>query len=139
MVWAGSQTITKPPNRGHIKIVATGFDANTEVATAIDIEDYTNFAHPIGGACSMSVDQSAGTTAVVAISLQGSFDNSTWLDIVDLADCEATGTSDAIGGCAHDSDALNATFQYYRIYCTTVGAGNTLTATAIIRLPGRQA
>jgi len=133
MVWAsGTQTITY--EHGCIKIVTTTFDADAEVATAIDIADYmlAGVRLPKGRNMSMSVDQTAGTTATVAISLQGSLDNSTWRDIVDLTDCEATGTSDALGGCAYNSDMLHAPVRYLRIYCTTVGAGNTLTATAYI-------
>ena len=137
MVWAGgTQTITREHNC--VKIVTTNFDADGEVATAIDITDYSKSMGgllPKGRNMSLSVDQTAGTTAVVAISLQGSLDNSTWRDIIDLTDCEATGTSDAIGGCAHDNDMLNAPVRYLRIYCTTVGAGNTLTTTAYVCFP----
>ena len=88
MVWAGgTQTITYEHNC--IKIVTTNFDANAEVATVIDLASYvknTGGKRPRGSSMSLSVDQTAGTTATVAISIQGSLDNASWRDIVDLTD-----------------------------------------------------
>jgi hypothetical protein len=134
MVWAGgTQTVTYEGNC--IKVVTTNFDADAEVATTIDLASYRKGMGgrlPRGGAMSLSVDQTAGTTAVVAISLQGSLDNTTFRDIVDLTDCESTGTSDSLAGCAYNSEMINAPVRYVRVYCTTVGAGNTLTTTAYI-------
>jgi hypothetical protein len=136
MAWSGgTQTITS--EFGCLKIVTTNFDANGEIGTAFDITDYDPFKSghylPFGRQFGLSVDQTSGTTAVVAVSIQGSLDNTTWRDIVDLTDCEATATSDAISGVAHDHDMIYCPVRYARIYVTTVGSGNTLTVTGYIR------
>jgi hypothetical protein len=136
MAWAGgTQTITH--EFGCIKIVTTNFDANGEYGTAIDLADYVKYHNgmlPKGGSMALSVDQTSGTTAVVAVSLQGSLDGgTTYMDIVDLTDCESTGISDSISGCKYDNVMVNAPIRHVRVYVTTVGAGNTLTTTGYIR------
>jgi hypothetical protein len=138
MVWGGTQTITA--QNGCLKIVTDTIDANADIGTAIDLAAqvktfFPGGMLPTGKACSMTVDQTGGTTAVVAISLQGSLDGgTTYRNVVDLTDCEATATSDASGGCAYNNDMLYATLTHARVYCTTVGANNTLTATTWIRI-----
>lgn len=139
MAWTGgTQTITA--QNGCLKIVTTKFDADAEFATAIDLvteikNRFPGGILPRGSACSMTVDQTSGTTATVAISLQGSLDGgTTYGDVVDLTDCEATATSDHSAGCAYNNDFLNATLTHVRVFCTTVGAGNDLFTTTWIRI-----
>ncbi len=139
MAWTGGTQVITAQN-GCLKIVTTNFDANGEFATAVDLAAqlkawFPGGIFPRGSACSMTVDQTAGTTATVAISLQGSLDGGiTYGDVVDLTDCEATATSDHSAGCAYNNDFLNATLTHVRVFCTTVGAGNTLTTIAWIRM-----
>lgn len=135
MAWGGSQTITRP--HGHLKIVATGFDTDTEVGTVIDFHSYPEFGgiYPKGSAMCMCVSRgSTDTTDTVAISLQGSIDGVQYTDVVDLTKTTQAATADTFGGCAYNNDLLNAPIRYVRIYATTVGAGNVLQATALIRL-----
>ena len=134
MAWAGgTQTISR--KFGCLKIVTTNFDADGEVATTIDFADYAKWFGgrlPRGRNISMSVVQTAGTTNTVAISFQGANDSTAGVnfrDVVDLTKCEQGATVDTFGGCAYNNDLLNAVIPFGRIYCTTVGAGNTLTAT----------
>jgi len=139
MVWAGgTQTITA--QNGCLKIVTTTLDAATEFGTAIDLaaqvkKFFPNGILPQGKACSMTVDQTAGTEATVAISFQGSLDGgTTYRDVVDLTDCEATATSDASAGCAYNNDMLYATLTHGRVFLTTRGGANVLTTTVWIRM-----
>ena len=139
MVWTGgTQTITAL--NGCLKIVTTTLDAALEFGTPIDLaatvkQFFPGGMLPQGKACSMSVDQTAGTAATVAISLQGSLDGgTTYHDVVDLTDCEATATSDAGGGCAYNNDMLYATLTYVRVFLTTRGGSNVLTTTVWIRI-----
>lgn len=135
MAWGGTQTITLEYNC--IKIVATQFDSANEVGTVIDFADYADkFGGrlPKGRNISMSVVQTAGTTATVAISFQGANDSSTgqFRDIVDLTKCEEGATVDTYAGCAYNNDLLHATIRYGRIFMTTRGGSNVLTATAYV-------
>jgi hypothetical protein len=134
VAWDGAQTITMENNC--FKVVATGFDANAEVATVIDTTDYTKYFGgrlPKGGQMSMMVERTAGTTDVVAISLQGSIDGTVFRDVIDLTKSTAAATADTLAGCANDNDLLHAPLRYVRILATTVGSGNTLKATAYIQ------
>jgi len=134
MVWAGgTQTITHTNNC--IKIVTTNFDADSEVATAIDFSSYAHIYAgklPKGRCISMSVVQTAGTTNTVAISFQGANDGVQYRDAVDLVACEQGAAVGTFSGCAHDNELRDAVLTDGRIYCTTVGAGNTLTCTVMI-------
>ena len=131
--WDGSQAITWQNNC--MKIVATGFDLATDVGTVIDFTAYgkeTRGRLPKGKNISMSVVQTAGTTNTVAISFQGANDGVQYRDVVDLVACEQGAAVGTFSGCADDNELLNATLTHGRIYMTTRGGTNVLTATVMI-------
>jgi len=139
MAWAGGTQVITAQN-GCLKIVTTKFDADAEFATAIDLAAqikafFPNGVFPTGRACALHAVRTLGATDTVAISLQGSLDGgTTYRDVVDITKTTGAATADTAASCAYDNDMLYATLEYARIFCTTVGAGNTLTATAWIRV-----
>ena len=133
MVWGGAQTITWEHNC--VKIVATLFDSATDVGTVIDFSAYgsnTRGRLPKGQNISMSVVQTAGTTNTVAISFQGANDGVQYRDVVDIVACEQGAAVGTFSGCAYDNELLNATLTHGRIYMTTRGGANVLTATVYV-------
>lgn len=71
----------------------------------------------------MHTKLTAGSTDGVDIALQGSDDNATWADIVDIT----AATTDP-----HDeTDTGVFAYRYIRILVTTVGAGNTIDVNVI--------
>jgi hypothetical protein len=112
-------------------ITCTGIDEDGDYSSTLNLADYGINWMP--NKYAIDTVQSAGTTAVVDVALQGSFDGTQWEDIVTDLDCEdgAYVHGPSIDWGEPDTNH-GKSFQYYRIYCTTVGAGNTLTAKAYI-------
>ena len=134
MAWAGSQTISRP-KPGYIQVVETGFDADAEESTVIDLHsyignEYTSVRLPRGSAITLQVERTAGTTDVVDIAIQGSMDNSNFADIITLTSSN-TPTPTSV---AYNATPFYVQYRYIKTLCTTVGLGNTLKTTIFIDL-----
>lgn len=134
---AGVETtvISRPQdNAKKFKVIVVGLDENSDFSETFDFgarkEDWmpTKFM--------ITTVQTAGTTAVVDVALQGSNDESDWEDLCTSTNCE---TGVHIHGPAVNRNASDTqqdkSFDFFRIFVTTVGAGNTLTATGYLYNP----
>jgi hypothetical protein len=111
MVYAGTQT---HQIIGKSLVISTaGLDADAEEGPVFDVADY-GF---IPTRASLIVERTAGSTALIALSINGSFDGTTYTSLANVT--------------AKDTQAVDDTlsaYRYFKCICTTVGAGNTLTA-----------
>ena len=101
----------------------------------IDIHDYigneyTKVALPRGSAITLQAERTAGTTDVVDIAIQGSMDNSNFVDIISITSSN-TPTPTSV---AYNAAEVNVQYRYFKTLCTTVGVGNTLKTTIFIDL-----
>jgi hypothetical protein len=118
-----------------IKIEVVGLDENGDYSSTYTITDAKVRWLPCK--YSISVDRTAGTTNVVSVALLGKWAHQdVWEALCTVA---ASDTEAAVHGPSVDWGEpdyhYNKSFDTYRIYATTVGAGNTLTATAILYNP----
>lgn len=141
MVWAGTNNVTGFDKQGKFTYNQTTFDADGEVGTVIDLHDYLpNVVNATSAGALyktftpsyanfyVTATHATTVTDVVAIALEGSVDNLAWDVLCNVTDADAyttdttTGNSDVISATAF----ANVGYRYFRINCTTVGAGNTL-------------
>ena len=141
MTWAagaGTQTITFQHNC--MRIVSTVFDSANETDTVIEFDDHADkFGGklPKGKNISMSVVQTAGTTNTLAISFQGANDGVQYRDVVDIVACEQGAAVGTFSGCVAASELYDAVLTHGRIYMTTRGGTNVITATVMINYDDR--
>ena len=131
MAWGGSSSWAIYED--YFILTSTGFDADAEDTAALHLPEYLPF---IPSHYSVYVVRTGGATDLISVVLEG----------VDAGETSAyaIGTVvDSRGGAyiqSSTTDYTSATgklsehlFDYIRITCTTVGAGNTLTVTVIGR------
>jgi hypothetical protein len=115
MVYGGTQTHTLI---GKSLLVQTpGLDADAEEGPVVDLVEYGFIPTRL----SLIVTRTAGSTALIALDIQGSINGVTYTSLaaVTAKDTEAV------------DDTLTA-YRYFKCVCTTVGTGNTLTADWIL-------
>jgi len=130
---------------GRLVITAVGFDADAENDT-FDLADILPSSVAQGAPwkakdmmsftdanLQLSATHATEVTDTVSFKVQGSIEGVTYADITGLAITDVD-AADA-GTTAGSATPVNATqwtssfFRYYKFVCTTVGSGNTLTAT----------
>lgn len=135
MVYAGTETVSLV-NDGEtpaIVINTAGIDADSEEGAAVDIYSQgNNWKQGLPNAITFKLTRTGGSTDAVSVDLQGSIDGVTYDTLLTITD--VTG-----GASVHNFfpviDYTSATevkdklYRYFKHVCTTVGAGNTLTAT----------
>lgn len=130
MTWAGTQTITYPAE-GVIEITSDGFDANSEVGTVIDIFDSEILLKNQPNVLSIYAITTHATavTDIVDIAVQGSSFGTRYADIgTSITDAdEDNGGSDEEDSLEIITDISGLNYRYFKVFCTTVGAGNTIT------------
>jgi hypothetical protein len=120
MVWGG--TVEKIQARNGGIIIWTGFDADGEIGTAVDVirgHEYgivpTNW--------SWQLERTSGSTGTVAVKLEASIDNVTFITLA-----TATAHNQTVHQQADftGTDNVRELYRYFRVTVTTVGSGNTL-------------
>ncbi len=130
MVWAGTLTITAVEGHESIELDFTGFDADTEESYALSPVDMGDRFMPTDCVLYVTAANAGAVTDAVDIAVQGSAFGTRWADLATITDAD----EDNGGTSAEDSTETAATrfapskYRYFRILCTTVGAGNTLRA-----------
>ena len=79
MVWAGTQTITRP-HPGLLVIETDTLDGDGEIGTVVDLTDHFK-GEQLPSVFNTVATSVSGTVAAIDISLQGSPDNTNWEDI----------------------------------------------------------
>ena len=79
MAYGGTQTVTTEKQRV-IKISTAALDADAEVGAAVDSDDRMPCKLPTH--YGLVVTRTAGATALISVSLQGSLDNTNWTSII---------------------------------------------------------
>lgn len=79
MVWAGTQTVTRP-HPGLIEITTDTLDGDGETGTVIDLTDIFK-GEQLPSIFNTIATSISGTVAAIDIALQGSPDNTNWEDI----------------------------------------------------------
>jgi hypothetical protein len=111
-----------------LKIVVTGLAADTNAGDEVDIHDYDIYkwdGYP--NRVVLQAARTAGTTDVVAVELLASNITAVYAVTQGVVSAVSSTGSDWV-----EEDAAVPPARYWKIYTTTVGAGNTLTATAIL-------
>ncbi len=133
MVFAGTETVEHLSQNKVLKVTFAGFDADAEESYALfPIDILARFIQgklPTRASLYVTAAHASAVTDVVDIALQGSVDGTRWSDIASVTDADV----DDGGTVAEDSaivhgDLRDEVYRYFRVLCTTVGAGNTLTA-----------
>jgi hypothetical protein len=131
MVYAGGAlTITAIEGHESIEVDWTNFDADGEESYALLPLDMADRFMPTDAVMYVTATHATAVTDIVDIALQGSAFGTQWTDLITISDADV----DDGGTAAEDSAEVSATrfvpsqYRYFRILCTTVGAGNTLTA-----------
>ncbi|KKN58855.1 hypothetical protein LCGC14_0547620 [marine sediment metagenome] len=130
MAWAGTLTKTAIDGQEVLELDFTGFDANGEESHALSPVDGYDRWQATDAVMYVTAAHASAVTDAVDIALQGSAFGVQWTDLISITDADV----DNGGGTAEDSAEVAATrfapsaYQYFRILCTTVGAGNTLRA-----------
>ena len=130
MVWAGTLTLTPVEGHEQIDLDFTGFDADTEESFTLSPVDMNKRWLPTDAVMYVTAANAGAVIDVVDIALQGSAFGTQWTDLITITDADV----DNGGTSAEDSTETAATrfapsaYRYFRILCTTVGAGNTLRA-----------
>jgi hypothetical protein len=141
LVWAGSTTTEEFDKQGAYYFVQNGFDADGEVGETLDVNDFLPKNHNANAGLGrptntyftwadfwVTATHATTVTDVVSIFLQASVDGTAWDNLCEVTDADAYTTDTTTG----NSDVVAATafptinYRYFRISCTTVGAGNTL-------------
>lgn len=130
MVWAGTLTLTAIDGQEVIELDFTGFDADAEESHALSpVDGYLRW-QATDAVMYVTAANAGAVIDVVDIALQGSAFGTQWTDLITITDADV----DDGGTSAEDSTETAATrfapsaYRYFRILCTTVGAGNTLRA-----------
>lgn len=117
MVYAGTQTTQMIGGNSALYVVTADLDADTEEGAALDMENFGFIPFRVN----MLVTRTAGSTAGIAVSVEGSVDGTTYTSLADVT--------------AKDTEAVDDTvsaYRYFKCVCTTVGSGNTLTCRWIL-------
>ena len=123
MVYAGTQTIGGGHSR-KVEITTAALDADGEYGAAVDL--HTVFkGQPLPDKFTTKVTKTAGTVTTISVSLQGSMDGTTYEAITTVTAALTYGHHVVDYG---ENGTDRKQYRYLRNYCTTVGAGNTLTA-----------
>lgn len=128
MVYDGSLTLADIEGHVGITLDFTGFDADTEESFALRPVDMNERFMPTDAVIYVTAASAGVVTDIVDIALQGSAFGVQWTDLATVTDADV----DNGGTSAEDSAEVTATrfapgaYRYFRILCTTVGAGNTL-------------
>ena len=128
MAYTGTHTITFYDNGRCpiIYITVPGLDADTEVNSGHGpLTDYHLDWLP--SSASFIVETTSGTTAGISVKVQGSFDGTNWEDTGMAVTAKDTYDHFPVVDWGEPDDNAVQTYLYWRIYCTTVGSGNTLT------------
>lgn len=113
MAFGGSSTKQKGGNA--LFVYVDGFDADNEEVVVDCIEG------DIGGfhSATIIVQRTAGATALIDVTVQGSNDGTTYVDVVTVTAKDTHGADDA---------PAKTYYRYAKIISKTVGVGNTLDA-----------
>ncbi len=118
-----------------IKVLVTGLDLDAEASDEIDMNDYpTTLLYGYPRACSLQAARTAGTTDTVEVNLIGSNITTVFAastggdDTTTMASAVSSTLSDPVGETDLDP------YRYWKVITQTVGAGNTLTVTAVFQL-----
>ena len=130
MAWAGTLTKTAIDGQEVLELDFTGFDADNEESHALSPVDGYDRWQATDAVMYVTAAHASAVTDVVDIALQGSAFGTQWTDLISITDADV----DNGGTTVEDSAEVAATrfapsaYRYFRILCTTVGAGNTLRA-----------
>lgn len=130
MAWDGTLTKTPIAGRAAIELVFDGFDANAEESYTLSPVDMHKRWQPTDCVLYVTATNAGAVIDAVDIAVQGSAFGVQWTDLATITDADV----DNGGTTAEDSAEVTATrfapsaYRFIRILCTTVGAGNTLTA-----------
>ena len=123
MVYAGTETTTwLHKGRVGVYYAAAGIDADAEVSTGFD----SWAASETYQAAAFIVERTGGATDLIGVKVEGSMDNSVWEDtdiVVTAKDTYDWHPTPDLG----EPDTPRQMYRYWRVSCTTVGAGNTRT------------
>ena len=108
MVWAGTQSYVLIGKSLWVESLA--YDADAETGTSIDLHGFGFQPTKV----SMVVVRTAGATAGIDVDVQGSVDNSNFVQLTNVTAKDTVNTADV------------SPYRYFRAYVTTVGAANTL-------------
>ena len=118
MVWAGTQTITRP-HPGMVVIETDTLDANAEEGTAIDLTEIFK-GEQLPSIFNIIATSVSGTVAAIDIALQGSPDNVHWEDIVTVTAKDTFGWHTVDLG---DTDAPKKNYRYVKHLAADVASG----------------
>ena len=118
MVWAGTQTVTRP-HPGLLVIETDTLDANAESSTAVDLTDFFKGEQLPSIFNTLATSQS-GTVVAIDIALQGSPDNVNWEDIVTVTAEDTLGWHTVDLG---EPDTPKKKYQYVRHHAADVASG----------------
>ncbi len=130
MVWAGGTQTLGRPVEGVLEIVTTNFDADAEEGDVVDLYANTTLFDKLPTDLIKWCTSTHATTVTdtVEFDVQGSYDNVDFTDIgtaITDADVDnGSGASERSAAILTDISALP--YRYFKVVCTTVGAGNTL-------------
>jgi hypothetical protein len=102
MAWDGTLTITEVKGHESVELDFTGFDADAEESYTLYPVDMAQRFMATDAVMYVTAAHATAVTDVIDIALQGSAFGTQWTDLI--------------------------AYRYFRILCTTVGAGNTLRA-----------
>lgn len=138
MVWAGTTAYARWNKQGVFEYSQTGFDADAEEGTVIDLLDYIGL-RPTGyipkyANLWATATHATEVTDTVSLKLQASVDGVNYDDLAEVTDADlpnagtTTGYSDVIAATTFPTLA----YRYFKMNCVTVGLGNTLAGFAKI-------
>ncbi len=140
MVWDDGTTTVAWDKMGKFTYDQDTFNADGEVGTTIDLFDYLpsyggsddllignaiNFRPTLSNFW-LTASHATVVIDVVSFLLEASIDNNTYTTIATLVDADLANSGNTAGFSVVESDTWVLGYRYWRITCTTVGAGNTL-------------
>jgi hypothetical protein len=118
MADVSSTPVLYSKDEGHHTLLqtSTGIDGDTDVTVTIDCFDSPGW---LPKAVTFMFQRTAGSTDTISVQLEGSFDGTNFKII-------GSAVTDITGGFTAITVNADKPAPYYRLYVTTVGAGNTL-------------